>query len=175
MVPYIDDSRVRGWKKPPRNRHVCRVSYHPRLRSYLSSFRLELPHKQFHGLQDHETSLAECDRKFLELVYCGSESCEQSPSDQRSPCGCYHPPWVAEIDNDSIRLFFLESLCRVFVVKSYQRAKSCLVDVRLGSSQELWPHLVGEHLAIRRYASSESGCQCAASSPDLQHSIPVSY
>src|SRR6266568_3831579 len=111
MVPYIDDSRVRGWKKLPRNRHVRRVSYHPRFRSNLSSFRLELPHKQFHGLEDHETSLAECHRKFLELVYCWSESCKQSPSNQRSPRGSYHPPRVAEIDNNGIRLFFLESLC----------------------------------------------------------------
>src|SRR5712691_9409014 len=153
MVPYIDDSRVRGWKKLPRNCHVCRVSYHPRLGSYLSSLRLELPHEQFHSLQDHEASFAQCYRKFLELVYGGSESCEQSPSDQRFPRGCYHPPWVAEIDNNSICLFFLESLGRVFVVKSYHRAKSCLVDVRPCSSQELWPHFICEHLAIWRYAS----------------------
>src|SRR2546425_3662153 len=158
MVPYIDDSHVRGWKKLPRNRHVCRVSYHPRLGSHLSGFRLELPHEQFHGLQDHETSFAECYRKLLELVYRGSESCEQSSSNQCSPRGCYHSPWVAEINNNSVRLFFLESFGRVFVVESYQRAESCLVDVRLCRSQEFWPHLVGEHLAIWRYASGESGC-----------------
>src|SRR5713101_6227922 len=36
MVPYIDDSHVRRWKKLPRNRHIRSMSYHPSLRSNLS-------------------------------------------------------------------------------------------------------------------------------------------
>src|SRR5712692_3670443 len=144
MAPYIDDSHVGSWKKLPRYCHVRCVPYHSRLWSYLSGFSFELPHKQFHGLKDHEASFAKCYRELLELVYRGSEPCEQSPSDQSSPRGSHHPPRVAKIDNNSVRFFFLESLCRVFVVKSYQGTKSCLVDVRLGGSQELRPHFVAE-------------------------------
>src|SRR5438093_13725109 len=158
MVPYIDDSRVRGRKELPRDCHIRGVSYHPRLRSYLSSLRLELPHKQFHGLQDNETSLAECYRKLLELVYCGSESCEQCPSDQRSPRGSNHPPRIAKIDNTRVNIGLLKSLCRVLVVKSYQRAESCLLYVRLRGSQKLWPHLIGEHLAV--WSDPPSQCRC---------------
>ena len=47
-VPYIDDSRFRGWKELPGDCHVCGVSYHPGLRSYFSSLCLEFPNKQLH-------------------------------------------------------------------------------------------------------------------------------
>src|SRR5205807_6696610 len=83
---------------------VCRVSYHPRLRSHLSSFRPELSHKQFHCLQDHEPSLTKCYSELLKLVYGGSESCEHSPSDQRSPCGSYHSDRKSVAEGKSLNL-----------------------------------------------------------------------
>src|SRR5713101_3515291 len=82
MVPYIDDSHVRRWKKLPRNRHIRSMSYHPSLRSNLSSLRLELTHQQFNSLQYHEASFAERYRKLLQLVYCRSKTCQQSSPKQ---------------------------------------------------------------------------------------------
>src|SRR5260370_39684733 len=99
MVPYIDDSHVRRWKKLPRDCHVRCMFYPPSLRSTLSSLCLELTHQQFHSLEYHESSFAQCYRKLLQLVYCGSKPCQQSPSKQRLPRGSNHPPRIAKINN----------------------------------------------------------------------------
>src|SRR6266567_4965857 len=120
MVPYIDDSHVGRWKKLPRDRHVRRVSYHPSLRSNLSSLCLELTHQQFNSLQYHESSFSERYCKLLQLVYCGSKPRQQSPSKQRPPRSSYHPPRIAEVNNNRVHTCLLKSLCRVLVVKSYQ-------------------------------------------------------
>src|SRR5436309_2848167 len=158
MVPYIDDSHIGGWKKLPSYRHIRSMSYHPSLRSNLSSLGLELPHKQFDSLEDHESSFAERYCKLLQLVYCRSKPCQQSPSKQRSPCSSNHPPRIAKINNNRVNTRLLKSLCRVLVVKSYQGAKPGFLHVRLRRSQELRPHLIREHLAVWGDPPGQGGC-----------------
>src|SRR5439155_11515909 len=96
------------------------------------------------------------------------------PSDQRPVSGSHHPPWVSEVDNYCVHAGFVKPLSRIFVVKSHQRAKSRLVDIRLCRSQELRSHLVSEHLAVWSDPPGQRRGWSTASSSNLQYAIPVS-
>src|SRR5438552_5084713 len=100
------------------DRHICGVSDHSRLGSYLHCFGLELSHQELNRFKYEKSALPQRFSKFLQLVNGGREACQHPSSCQGFPCWAHHLPRITEIDDSSVCIQLQESLRWVDVSKS---------------------------------------------------------